>query len=417
MCIFEMFSDQLDSKATNSKGIICVVSALLCVGAIVGTIKFPDKTMILLVISCLAFLSFILSLFDVPGFNSPMYVFLLFLLANIPVVYAIINRLSYEGADKMYIPLLIAFYVLSMVILYMMGSMDLADKNSIFVIFGIISVCLLYYMKSLPLSLSKTFFTLIGMIMLFMVALHYMINSNIWYVYLLVYALVLFYMLKTTPLNILETLKRYLPDPKKKESVFLGAELCAILLYLYTRPVIQKIYVHDGKLLVNHPLHLQNQKNLKVNKHFNYTYSLSFWVYINQNNPSSSPQATAFIPFLSYGDKPLFSYNSLRNIIRVEMKTENKLMLVDEITHVKLQKWNHIVVNQDNGTIDIFVNGELHKSTSGIIPSKDTSELHIGTQHGVDGTLCNVMFFKKMLTTEKIQNVYNNFRDKNPPTF
>ena len=417
MCMFEMFSDQFDSKSTNSKGIICIVSALLCVGSILGTIKFPEKTWTLLLISCLAFFSFIFSLFDVPGFNSSTYVFILFLLANIPVVYAFVNRLGYQGSDQMYIPLLIAFYVLSMVILYMMGSTDLADKNSIFVIFGIIAVCLLYYMKSLPLSLSKTFFTLTGMIFLFIVALHYMIHSDIWYLYLLLYTLVLFYMLKTTPLNIVETLKRYIPQPKKKEAVFLAAELGAILLYLYTRPVIQKIYAHDGKLLVNNPLHLHNLTNLKVGKHFNYTYSLSFWVYIHQNNPSSSPQATNFIPFLSYGDKPLFTYNSLRNIIRVEMKTEDKLVIVDEIAHVKLQKWNHIVVNQDNETFDIFVNGELHKSTSHVVPSKDNSDLQIGTQNGIDGNVCNVMFFKKMLTTDKIQNLYNDFHDKNPPTF
>ena len=415
MCIFETFSDQLNS--TNSKGIVCVVSALLCISAILGMIKYPDKIQILLIISFLAFCSFILSLFDVPGFGSPTYVFLLFLLANIPVVYAVIDRLGYKGADQMYIPLLIAFYVLSMVILYMMGSTDLADKNSMFVIFGIISVCLLFYMKSLPLSLSKTFFTLFGMILLFMVALHYMVNSSIWYVYLIMYALVLFYMLKTTPLNILETIKKYLPQPKKKEMIFLAAELSAVLLYLYTRPVIQKIYVHDGKLLVNHPLHLQNETHIKVTKHFKYTYSLSFWVYINQNNPSSSPKATDFIPFLSYGNKPVFTYNSLRNMIRVEMKTENKMVIVDDITHVKLQKWNHIVMNQDNDTIDIFINGELHKSTSHVVPSKDAAELYVGTQHGIDGTLCNVMFFKKMLTTKKIKNLYNDFHDKNPPTF
>jgi hypothetical protein len=419
MCVFEMFSDQLDSPSSNSKGIICVVSALVCVASVLATIKFPDLTKMLITVSVLGFLSFFLSLFDVPGFNSPLYVLLLFLLSNIPVVYVVVNRLmtSDENTDKMYIPLLIAFYVLSMVILYLLGSMDLSDNNSIFVIGGIIAVCLLYYMKSLPLSVNKTFFTLIGMILLFIVAVHYIINSSLWYVYLLVYALILFYMLKTTPLNILETIKRYVPQPKKKEAIFLGAEIAAILIYLYTRPVLQKIYVHDGKLLVNHPVHLQNEMHVTVDKNFKYTYSLSFWVYINQINPSSSPQATEFVPFLSYGDKPLFAYNSLRNIIRVQMKTDSKLVLVDDISHVKLQKWNHIVINQDNDTFDVFLNGELHKSTSHVVPDKETPALYIGADHGIDGHICNVMFFKKMLTTEKINNVYNNFKDKTPPTF
>ncbi len=419
LAIFEMFYKKPEKKEKNYKGIVSIVSAIICALTALSIFKFPNLIIYSSVISLLFFLSFVFSLFEVPGFNSSTYVVFLFLIANMPIVYLVVKQLltSSEQIDYIYIPLLILFYVFCIAVLLMTGSLTLLNDNTIIIITGVIGACLMYYMKAFPASLLKVFFTLVAMILLFIETMYYMFYSSSWYWYLIVYYLVMF--ISLYPFNF-EVLQRFLmpfiPIVSAKNGMFLGAEVAIILLYLYTRPLLKNMYTIGGKMIVNLPVSLQKQIHVKVDKKYEYNYSLSFWVYINQVNPSSSPQATEFIPFLSYGDKPLFTYNSLRNIMRVQMKTKDKLVIVDDISNVKLQKWNHIVVNQENNIVDVFVNGELHKSTDHVIPSNDSSKIYIGEQHGISGEVCNVMFFDHILSTEKINKLYNDFSEKNPPT-
>ena len=134
-------------------------------------------------------------------------------------------------------------------------------------------------------------------------------------------------------------------------------------------------------------------------------------------NPSSKPQATTFTSIFSYGDKPYISYNSTKQSMRIGMKTDSGVIKkVDEIETIPLQKWNHIVLNYGNGTCDVFVNGELHGTKIEIIPVKDVDTLVIGDDDGIDGKMCNIIFFKNQLTSTKIKQLYNEFAYKNPPT-
>ena len=419
LAMFEMFYKKPDKKEKNYKGIVCIVSAIICVLTALSIFKFPNLIIYSSVISLLFFLSFVFSLFEVPGFNSSTYVVFLFLIANMPIVYLVVKQLltSSEQIDYIYIPLLISFYVCCIAILLMTGSLTLLNDNTIIIITGVIGACLMYFMKTFPASLLKVFFTLVAMILLFIETMYYMFYSDKWYWYLIVYYLVLFISLYPFDYEVLKRfLMPFIPIVSAKNGMFLGAEVAVVLLYLYTRPLLKNVYTIGGKMIVNLPVSLQKQIHVKVDKKYEYNYSLSFWVYINQVNPSSSPQATEFIPFLSYGNKPLFTYNSLQNIMRVQMQTKDKLVIVDDISNLKLQKWNHIVVNQENNIVDVFLNGELHKSTDHVIPSNDSSKIYIGEQHGISGEVCNVMFFEHMLSTEKISKLYNDFSEKNPPT-
>jgi hypothetical protein len=103
--------------------------------------------------------------------------------------------------------------------------------------------------------------------------------------------------------------------------------------------------------------------------------------------------------------------------------TNNKLLEFDEegnrILYIKhnvlLQKWNNIIINYNGGILDIFINGELVKSDIGVVPYYTLDSLIIGKNGGLNGGICNVVYFKKPLTALNIYFLYNMIKNKTPP--
>jgi len=81
-----------------------------------------------------------------------------------------------------------------------------------------------------------------------------------------------------------------------------------------------------------------------------------------------------------------------------------------------LQKWNNIIINYNGGVLDVFLNGELVKSDIGVVPYYTLDNLTIGENDGINGGICNVVYFNKPLTATKINNLYNSVKFKTPPT-
>jgi hypothetical protein len=65
--------------------------------------------------------------------------------------------------------------------------------------------------------------------------------------------------------------------------------------------------------------------------------------------------------------------------------------------------------------MDIFLNGDLVKSISGVVPYYKLDNLTIGEDNGVNGGICNVVYFNKPLTAINIYYVYNMVKNHNPP--
>ena len=134
--------------------------------------------------------------------------------------------------------------------------------------------------------------------------------------------------------------------------------------------------------------------------------------------PNSVQQANEYVTILSYGNTPRISYCGSLNTLRVEMQNESKKMrIITTIRDVPLQKWNHIAINYVDGICDIFINGELQNSKKNVVPYNTSSEIIIGSHHVIRGEMCNVIVFHESFTPSKIKQLYNDFKDKNPPTF
>jgi len=73
------------------------------------------------------------------------------------------------------------------------------------------------------------------------------------------------------------------------------------------------------------------------------------------------------------------------------------------------------MINYSNGTLDVFINGNLVKSAIEVVPYMTLDNLVVGTDGGISGGICNLVYFKKPLNAVNISYLYNIVKDKSPP--
>ena len=238
-------------------------------------------------------------------------------------------------------------------------------------------------------------------------------------------------------IDLIEFIKSEYHITTKTVWIVLIIEIILVALYFVLPTLFHNITTHDGIQLLDECVYLNNKKSLgtyetlhkikdKVvatpgdieNSKFKYTYSLSAWYYINPQPPNTSPAYTKFTTILDYGKKPLIQFNSLKNTLRVQCETsKGNLKTLYETKDIKYQKWNNIVVNYDAGTMDVFINGLLVSSTPEIAPYMTYENVIVGQENGIQGGICNVFYYKHILSSSKINTAYKLLRNKNIPLF
>ena len=223
---------------------------------------------------------------------------------------------------------------------------------------------------------------------------------------------------------------------EKSSFVMLFAVIILILLYVFGPILYNKLILQGGKLLVNKPVNTNKEyalgtyEELNGSDNFDYQYAISSWVFINSDAPNTNESYNKYTTLLNFGGKPNILYNGSTNSLMITMeqkdlkqKTTNNLLDFDEegnrILYIKhgvlLQKWNNIIINYNGGILDIFLNGELVKSDIGVVPYYTLDSLTIGKDGGINGGICNVVYFKKVLTALNIYLLYNMIKNKTPP--
>jgi hypothetical protein len=156
---------------------------------------------------------------------------------------------------------------------------------------------------------------------------------------------------------------------------------------------------------------------------FLYTYALSGWFYINPQPPSTSIAYNKYTNILNYGKKIIVEYNSKLNSLRVMAAkagdnvsySKNKSVEVYKTSDIMHQKWNNIVINYDDGMVDVFLNGTLVASASGIMPYMTFDHITTGETNGIMGGICNVNYYKHILPEKTIRMNYKTLRIKEFP--
>jgi len=123
--------------------------------------------------------------------------------------------------------------------------------------------------------------------------------------------------------------------------------IIAILLnagYFIYPHIAGKFAKQGGTMLVDNPVYTNTKKELAsyftLNKSedFNYNYAISFWVYLDAANPSTSIAYTKYTSLLNYGGKPNILYRGMDNTIIITMDIADfDTQINSELKNVKLQ--------------------------------------------------------------------------------
>lgn len=215
--------------------------------------------------------------------------------------------------------------------------------------------------------------------------------------------------------------------------------ILAIVLFLsyFKGPTLfNYVSTQGGNQLVNMPVYTDTQYNLggyqdlTGSDEFDYQYAISCWIFIDAAGPNMNVNYNKYTSLLNFGNKPNVLYNGEKHSLMITMQqknlqnvTKNKLTDFDDegnrIIYVNnnmlLQKWNNLIINYNGGTLDIFLNGELVKSSVEVIPYYTYENLTIGEKNGIKGGICNVVYFRQALTSQNIYYLYNTVKDNTPP--
>ena len=250
-------------------------------------------------------------------------------------------------------------------------------------------------------------------------------------------------------------------------------ELLIIVAYFFAPQLIKKQYMKDGKQLLNEPIKLSSSKTVgeldelyDVTKgdsttadqiNYDYTYGLSFWTFIDSNPPNMNASFNSPANILSFSNNPAIKYNPTTNTLFITTKSDNDstISIANNVTNLEknaantnkvkdiinnvknmpvnieldenndriiykdnnflLQKWNNIVINYHGGTLDVFINGQLVKSSIEVAPYMAFNKITIGQENGLSGGIANVAFFKKPLDILTINTIYTSLKSMNPP--
>jgi len=210
----------------------------------------------------------------------------------------------------------------------------------------------------------------------------------------------------------------------------LFATIILFLLYYKFKNVKDLFTSERGKILIDTPIPINNTKMLSTYESLNdtsdpkYQYAISLWVFIESSPPNMNTQYQKYASILNYGDKPNILYKAETNTLMITMKQKSTNPLLDfddnenRIIYTNhnflLQKWNNIIINYNGGTLDVFLNGELVNSSVEVIPYINLDSLTVGTENGIKGGICNVVYYKKNLTMNNIYNIYHSMKNKRP---
>jgi len=165
---------------------------------------------------------------------------------------------------------------------------------------------------------------------------------------------------------------------------------------------------------------------------FRYKYAISGWFYLNPQPSNTNSSYTKYTNIIKYGNKVRLEYNGKKNSLRVmaevasntnndnntmidDDNVKNKSIIVYESKNVVYQKWNNIVINYNEGYIDIFLNGVLVGSYSGVAPYMRLDEIVTGSENGIYGGICNVTYYNDVLNEKNIVMSYKTLRVKEIP--
>ena len=233
-------------------------------------------------------------------------------------------------------------------------------------------------------------------------------------------------------------------------------EVLLILLYIYLPKMFNSLFKQSTNELLMKPVYLNTQTTIGVTtkstgdggtisitnklppihtihkmfpithpttvpEYRNNNYGVSMWIYVNENITSNDE--IEIIKFC--GGKPRITYlnNRTNNNSYFVYFTDNTTTGSSENNRYKLylnnQKWNYFAFSYYLNNVDLFINGKLERTFTftNNFPFTITNadNIIIGQDNGLNGAICNILYYTSPLTKFQVANSYNLLSNQNPP--
>ena len=148
-------------------------------------------------------------------------------------------------------------------------------------------------------------------------------------------------------------------------------------------------------------------------------YAISLWTFVNQRTHLSDRNTNIF----AYGSegswKPQIKFKgAVKSYSGYRKDTYVVIFAPGVETEIDLpsQMWHNFVFNYNGDYVDLFVNGSLERSFTGIPDYNETTDQFItGDDSGIYGAICNVTYYNDPLNLREITSAYNLLKGTNPP--
>jgi len=181
-------------------------------------------------------------------------------------------------------------------------------------------------------------------------------------------------------------------------------------------------YEFNTQILLGDPIYTDVQTGLGGYKadtyagEYNYNYAVSCWIFLHDQPPSAGLAYNKPTSLVDFSGRPNILYDTSTGTLQFTVQSATGTpRVVYETKDFQKQYWTNILVNYTSGTLDIFINGKLVASKSGVIPYMTHDEVTVGADEGLSGGVCNVAHFSRPLTKPQIDAYYASLRLRNPP--
>ena len=232
-------------------------------------------------------------------------------------------------------------------------------------------------------------------------------------------------------------LKDFITTPK---SVFhlLFIEFIFIISYFYFYPKSEETSKNIDIVLVTNPIMLNINRRIDkplfnrigdITKCSNSVtsdspirnrYAIGMWIFLNVQ-PSTQLSYASELQIFYYGSNdnnhPKVTYDLA--IDKYNFYLAPNTVYSKSLPH---QKWNYFVFNYTSNEVDIFINGVLEQHldiTDHLITYTASDNITIGQsdieRSGIYGAICNIVYYRDILSKGEIIQNYNLFSIKTPP--
>ena len=369
------------------------------------------------------------------------------------LIISLASRDSKSMYNNTFIYIILILFFVFIVFIYIINAFDNKSKGYIYIFSAIVFFLIIGiftgYSVGLADLLTNDYVTnfiliiilLIGLAILYFLVLDKFVNRPGWLAFIIKF---IFYI----PCTLADGIRYLIQDFSTTSSFIfklLFIEFILIIIYFYFYPRLKSSVYDNGLILLQNPLPLNKEKRIDtefyqsfinkkpepgstsvtINSPIRQTYSLSMWIYLNIQ-PVSQLSYTKESVLFSYLDSsgnghPKITYNSINGKDTYYFYLSQNTLYKKVLPH---QKWNNIVFNYRDFYVDIFINGYLEASVqlkeNPIYTDRDiisVGEDSINQRSGLYGSICNIAYYKNIMTKGQIIDNYNLLSVLNPPLF